>query len=998
VSATNYRRRRHRVRVSRGRNGIRIRLDELTWSLHDQDFLGVVAQVATAIVDRADEFSVVELELSGQGVQAMPWEAALNLPLPVVRTSLVPPRALGQPFTVPVRLLQVDMAIRQDLSRQDLPLYDLPMRQRSTSSAQLATFQAEMRWPGIDVVHVTGADVVVRELNQSGRYPLSTRLDGAPGTLGWLERLCARSRARLLTLEGTGERQLTWLRRIAAMLVDRGGPPVVINDSENSAAIWAFYDRMLHDVPLDIAQRGSGLTLTMGRGAAGLLRPSSIEAGLRDLARRLSDDQDLLRLLSNAPSRRAAQALTSREFGLGWFLNNDLNFALNGNGLRVLERRLDDARELIGIGRISRVGGLLSLRSVWPEPAVNTTERYLDVALLDGGRPLVAGRHYQVSIDIGPPELITTSLRALAVLDEVFAWRPDQDGAWAEVAITPMGLRVHGSLVQQVWVPRTGPSQRIQFTVTPQSHGVQAARICLYVNQNIVQSVKIAARCTDRKTEAPPVSELARALRLPEYELGEMMSASSIEYALHDLTGTTPSRTLSLVVNDHSGVAVTTVKGQDVFAVHTSADLPTLVEEVRLALEDTACPANPDGTRPLYAFNNDNSGSDLWFDRRMQALAEVGWKLYVEVFKQDRDKLSGLMREEGTISVAHVLLDHVIPWAAVYDRKFTPDVDTDADGNQLLTGTCLAGLPKRRGTLPTKGCRTHPKCLLRQPGYTEHTVACARHFWGFRHQIELPAQQSADGDAPEPASPRVTAAQTPLMTTAMHGGLRFVDQHIAELRQATSAASRPAKVEEPQFARNPVIHDLCRTDQDIVYLYCHAEGGYGTSSTEPAFRVRRRRESAEPSEPPEELPIRVQHVAAAPWTNSPLVVLNGCRTGAFRPNALSKFIAEFVYARRAGGILATEIPIFEELTAEIGTRFVRDFLDGKSAGQALLLIRRDLLRRKNPLGLAYTLYATMDFYLGGEGPGRRTSTTAQISAGGGSVRRPEHELIVASTT
>lgn len=865
----------------------------------------------------------------------------------------------------------------------------------------LADFRATANWPSVDVLHLAGMDVAIRSLLQRGEWPLSTSASGAPGTLGWLERFCAEARVRLVTLEGTGERQLSWLRRIAAGLVNRGGPPVAIDSVGFDGPAYDFYARFLRDLPMDLALGSNDVfdSLTAGPGGVDLLRPSSVETGLRELVAELRGNPELLGRVLDLMSSQELDALLDNEHGLGWFVFNEMRFGRYESGLSVLAGRLEDVRRLTGVGEVDRNGGLnrFRRRSFWRGSRPRATQRYIDAKLSSDDDILVAGRQYLLAVDIGEQDLATTALGKLALLEEIQAWEPGSDGVWAEVGVTPLGMRVVGSRVQQVWVPTSGMTQRLYFTVAPESDGVCSARICLYVNQNVVQSLKISARCVRTSGQASPsAADLARSLGLPDDALGERAWATKIEYTLHGLETPTPSRTISLVVNDNRGVAVTTIKGEDHFGVYTANGLELLVESVRKELEDTAALPPEPGKQPFYAFGSaqdGNEGAPAWFAERMQELAKKGWKLFIEVFKRDRGKLQRLLRDDnGRISVAHILLEKVIPWAAVYDREFTPDVDTDLKGNKLRVGTCEAGLPERDGTFPKEGCGTHPSCLLRDPAYRPHTVACPRHFWGFRHQIELPPQQSADGTPAANVRRQVQAGQMPLMTTGMHGGLRFANSHFADLSQAMAQSSRPANLQSPRFDRNEVIHDLNRTDQDIVYLYCHAEGGYGTAVSEPAFRVRRQRGPLDPDEPAEEPPIQVEHVAGGPWTNSPLIVLNGCRTAAFRPDALSKFIAEFVYAREAGGILATEIPIFEELATEVGIRFVRDFLDGKSAGRALLLIRRDLLRRRNPLGLAYMLYATMDFHLGGDGPGRRTLTENVVSAGGGAVA-PERQLV-----
>jgi hypothetical protein len=85
-----------------------------------------------------------------------------------------------------------------------------------------------------------------------------------------------------------------------------------------------------------------------------------------------------------------------------------------------------------------------------------------------------------------------------------------------------------------------------------------------------------------------------------------------------------------------------------------------------------------------------------------------------------------------------------------------------------------------------------------------------------------------------------------------------------------------------------------------------------------------------------------------PGEHNLLVVPNGCRTSSFRPDALSQFILEFVDTQQAGGVVATEISVWEELATEVGTTFLTHFRDGKAAGEALILARNTLLTRSNP--------------------------------------------------
>ena len=78
----------------------------------------------------------------------------------------------------------------------------------------------------------------------------------------------------------------------------------------------------------------------------------------------------------------------------------------------------------------------------------------------------------------------------------------------------------------------------------------------------------------------------------------------------------------------------------------------------------------------------------------------------------------------------------------------------------------------------------------------------------------------------------------------------------------------------------------------------------------------------------------------------------------FSPYAPSKFIKQFIQAKHAAAVVGTETTIVETLAIEVAKSFLKDLLDGQSAGDALLRIRRVLLAKGNPLGLMYTLYGS----------------------------------------
>ena len=136
----------------------------------------------------------------------------------------------------------------------------------------------------------------------------------------------------------------------------------------------------------------------------------------------------------------------------------------------------------------------------------------------------------------------------------------------------------------------------------------------------------------------------------------------------------------------------------------------------------------------------------------------------------------------------------------------------------------------------------------------------------------------------------------------------------------------------------------------VVYLFCHAREDDDTNPASLEFDNTGFVTASDLDYSP-------------PWSTHPLVFLNGCQTAAFSPEALSPFVIKFVRDREAAGVIGTEAPVWERLAAEFAEVFFRNFLTGKGAGESLLLARRILLSKLNPLGLSYTLYALAELNL-----------------------------------
>jgi len=95
---------------------------------------------------------------------------------------------------------------------------------------------------------------------------------------------------------------------------------------------------------------------------------------------------------------------------------------------------------------------------------------------------------------------------------------------------------------------------------------------------------------------------------------------------------------------------------------------------------------------------------------------------------------------------------------------------------------------------------------------------------------------------------------------------------------------------------------------------------------------------------------------------APLVVLNGCHTANYTPATFLSFVHRFGELG-AAGIVGTEIPIHECLGRAFGEFLIQGLLAGRPVGRMVYDFRRDLLKRLNPLGLAYVAYCYADLHL-----------------------------------
>src|SRR6185295_11025550 len=94
------------------------------------------------------------------------------------------------------------------------------------------------------------------------------------------------------------------------------------------------------------------------------------------------------------------------------------------------------------------------------------------------------------------------------------------------------------------------------------------------------------------------------------------------------------------------------------------------------------------------------------------------------------------------------------------------------------------------------------------------------------------------------------------------------------------------------------------------------------------------------------------------FLRGPIVILNSCSSGAVSPLSFSSFLSTFK-DKRAIGVVATSFQMPASFAAAFGQQLLKEYLRGVSIGDALIKLRRDLLRLHNPLGMFYSLQCPM---------------------------------------
>jgi hypothetical protein len=896
------------------------------------------------------------LKIANADLASRPWEKLLDFAgRTIIRASSVRPRFLNTALKLPLRILHLNPLSDHRVSDWVLSVFGSHPPENVAKAVMVSaseTWATPEGWPLVDILHLDRFPASPTEL-------LSTADPDQPGTLGWYSRWTNKWQTRLMILNCETSGEAEQARRLAYALCERAGPAVIVVEDDHADFYQRFYDQLVHDFPLDSA--AAGQTLFLGEGREDGVRVSNVAVAIIDLAEQppppaVRRPFPFVRLLG-----QKAELAAFRQKYEGW----EFDFH-ERDGLLPMSREIEGLRRSLR----QRRWATQKLARVRPRPA---KERYLNSACWRqiGAQftrvppeegVLQPGALYCLGLQIGANDLVGRALDARAVLEEIFSWAPDETGVWVELAVVGIDFQVVGDPVQELWLPRTGETDTAFFTVIPPANReVATLRYGLYYKNNLIQSFRLAAFVGSPQSERDSkltAEKLGLALGVDSSRVGTALYRARMEYSRTSAFNQLDAKSepaITITANNLEGKDIITVKGPNVLdtRVYPDGEMPNIVKSIRNVLDEVG--SGPKGARS-YQFGKYEPEIESRLKGALIKLADVGNRLYLNLLPQpeSRQSVADALADEGrVIHVAELLRDKVIPWSIVYDREF------DSLNAPLA---CLAALPDTSSALRANQCGTHPECLLHhsvQPPNDPKDVACPLHFWGFRHIIEIPPQQVVeDGNSREEVT-CIKPKAAIQVAVGLNGALPTCPDHWTSLSKGRSWG-------EPMYSRADILKELQNQELDVIYFFCHARGGeMEEPRTDPPFLEFQISDAAQAQY------IRPQDLAyKTRWSHGPLIFLNACGTIGYTPSALSPFLKALVDGRGASGILGTEVPVAEYLAGEVALSFFRRFEKGESAGSALLEVRRELLGKKNPLGLVYTLFAAAALAIDVDGDGK----------------------------
>jgi hypothetical protein len=293
---------------------------------------------------------------------------------------------------------------------------------------------------------------------------------------------------------------------------------------------------------------------------------------------------------------------------------------------------------------------------------------------------------------------------------------------------------------------------------------------------------------------------------------------------------------------------------------------------------------------------------------------------------------------------------------ALFDLVFDRDEAEDLARDLRMTtrqGECVFTVNAPHFHLPWGMLYTHPdpNTPLDADGFNFDP----RGFWGYQHIVEQFTNDHPVIDQLRPVVGKLgfgVALHPGIASSCLTGHQKFVAANESRLNYAEWTTRRQV---EAALSASPF-------ENRIVYFLCHAEGA--GSVEHPSLR------------PPalELADAVIEATDIRNWiqkrlqTDQPLVFLNACRAGQLGTLVYRNYTFATQFLERGAACVIgpqTEVPAV--FAGEYGRRFFEELLSNnnppKQVGPAMRDLARFFWEKRNPLGLAYSLYAGADCHI-----------------------------------
>jgi hypothetical protein len=494
-----------------------------------------------------------------------------------------------------------------------------------------------------------------------------------------------------------------------------------------------------------------------------------------------------------------------------------------------------------------------------------------------------------------------------------------------------------------LYLERQGFSTLVRFRVVPRTAGRAMLNVDVFYRGNLLQRQRVQVTVVEKIGQAVPESACPPQTRDIVYTIAGSLSKEAL--------GRWEERVLHITAErdqqnggDGSYVFLFRKRNQDLL-IHDSNQtdlslarlIPAARAELAAAAEAYQHQPAPETARPLL-------------ERWLPLLAYQGTRLYEAILLNADPNPVTDFTYGSVIQVSPIGQHATLPWGLVYDRPMLAEwvPDKEAKRTVLTNAVCpdwLAG-----HDCVSQGC----------PHANDATIVCPSGFWGYRFIVEqIPAGLGA-GISPE-------VSDLPHLIDNC-SGTRFnmnvytdfdLWQEEAAVYQAYEKKVPPAEGapftllladNRPTFdaeMQRAVTSIVC---PHVIYFYAHGgrddqRGVYlrlGCDSTTDYITL---------------TDFRGLGLSRGVLTSRPLVFLNACESADYTPDAYGSFIARF-HAAGACGLVGAECSIWEQTARAVAGSFFRQLFDGIPAGEALWRTSLHLLADYNPIGLAYTLFAS----------------------------------------